>query len=123
MARRYSSPLRHTIKTINECDWPSGGFAMLRDNHLSEGFQIQDLKIGSTFPSLRTAIDSRDRHIEVYDLIQSMKDHAEVPSTFDGEIPEFAFGDGEARLLIGQRYMVTDPDGNESPWVINDCDG
>ena len=85
---------------------------------MAEGFQIQDLKIGSTFPSLRTAIDSRDPHIEVYDLIQSMKDHAEVPSTYDGEVPEFAFGDGEARLLIGQRYMVTDPDGNESPGLL-----
>lgn len=85
---------------------------------MAEGFQIQDLKIGSTFPSIRTAIDSRDLHIEVYDLIQSMKDHAEVPSTFDGEIPEFAFGDGETRLLIDQRYMATDPDGNESPGLL-----
>ncbi len=54
----------------------------------------------------------------MHDLIQSMKDHAEIPSTFDGEIPEFAFGNGEARLLIGQRYLVTDPDGNESPGLL-----
>jgi hypothetical protein len=85
---------------------------------MAEGFQIHDLKIGSTFPSLRAAIDSRDRHIEMYDLIQSVKDHAEIPSTFDGEIPEFEFGNSQARLLIGQRYLVTDPDGNESPGLL-----
>jgi hypothetical protein len=45
---------------------------------MAEGFQIQDFKIDSTFPSLRAAIDSRDRHIEMHDLIQSMKDHAEI---------------------------------------------
>lgn len=85
---------------------------------MAEGFQIRDFKIGTTFPSLRAAIDSRDQHIEMYDLIQSMKDHGNIPSTFNGEIPEFAFGDGEARLLIGQRYLVTDPDGNESPGLL-----
>ena len=40
---------------------------------MAEGFQIQDLKIGGSFSSLRAAIDSRDRHIEMYDLIQSIK--------------------------------------------------
>jgi hypothetical protein len=54
----------------------------------------------------------------MYDLIKSMKDHAEIPSTFNGEIPEFAFGNGDARLLIGQRYLVTDPDGNDSTGLL-----
>lgn len=85
---------------------------------MAEGFQIPDLKLGCTYPSLRAAIDSRDRHIEIYDLIQSMKDHAEIPSTFDGEISEFAFGNSQARLLIGQRYLVPDPDGTESPGLL-----
>jgi hypothetical protein len=35
MAREVFSLLRHTIKTIKECEWPSGGLAMLRNNHLS----------------------------------------------------------------------------------------
>ena len=35
MAREVFSLLRHAIKTINECEWPTGGLAMLRDNHLS----------------------------------------------------------------------------------------
>lgn len=102
-----NTPWHHHLNTSN-----------FRCVAMAEGFQIQDLKIDSTFPSLRAAIDSRDRHIEMHDLIQSMKDHGEIPSTFDGEIPEFAFGNGEARLLIGQRYFVTDPDGNESPGLL-----
>lgn len=85
---------------------------------MSEGFQMQDFKVDSTFSTLRAAIDSRDRHIEMHDLIRLMKDHAEIPSTFDGEIPEFAFGNGEARLLIGQRYLVTGPSGKESPGLL-----
>ncbi len=85
---------------------------------MAEGFQIPDLKLGSTYPNLRAAIDSREKHIEICDLIQSVKDHSEVPSTFDGEISEFAFGNSAARLLIGQRYLVPDADGNESPGLL-----
>jgi hypothetical protein len=32
-----------------------------------------------------------------------------IPSTFDGEIPEFAFGDAKRRFIIGERLKV----GNE----------
>lgn len=85
---------------------------------MAEGFQIPDLKLGCRFPNLRAVLDSRDRHIEIFDLMQSIKDHAEIPSTFDGEISEFAFGNSEARLLIGQKYLVPDPDGNESPGLL-----
>ena len=102
-----NTPWHHHLDTTN-----------FRFVGMAEGFQIPDLKLGCTHSSLRAAIDSRDRHIEIYDLIQSMKDHAEIPSTFDGEISEFAFGDGQARLLIGQRYLVPDPDGNESPGLL-----
>ena len=102
-----NSPWHHHLDTSN-----------FRCVAMAEGFQIQDFKVDSTFPTLRAAIESRDHHIEMHDVIQSMKDHGEIPSTFDGEIPEFAFGNGEARLLIGQRYLVTDPDGNESPGLL-----
>lgn len=102
-----NTPWQHHLDTSN-----------FRCVGMAEGFQIPDLKLGCTYPSLRAAIDSRDRHVEIYDLIQSMKDHAEIPSTFDGEIPEFVFGDGPARLLIGQKYLVPDPDGNDSPGLL-----
>jgi hypothetical protein len=80
---------------------------------MAEGFQILDFKLDAAFPTLRAAIDARERHIEMHELVRSMRDHSEIPSTFDGEIPEFAFGDVSQRLLVGQRYSVTDGEGVE----------
>lgn len=85
---------------------------------LAEGFQISDFKSDVVFSSLRSAIDARERHIEMYELLQSMKDHADIPSTFDGEISEFAFGEVTHRLLIGQGYLVKDTNGIERPGLL-----
>ncbi|TAK65073.1 SEC-C metal-binding domain-containing protein [Methylobacter sp.] len=90
-----------------------------RCSSVADGFQIPDFKHDSTFPSLREAIDARERHIEMYELLRSMSDHADIPSTFDGEIPEFAFGEeGLPRLLIGQRYLIKGNDGSERPGLL-----
>lgn len=80
-----------------------------------DGFQIPDFKADVPAPSLRAAIEARERHIEMHELIESIKDHSEIPITFDGEIPEFAFNEGLPRLLIGQHYLVPDEGGNERP--------
>lgn len=88
-----------------------------RCSAMAEGFQIPDFKVDAMFPSLRAAIEARERHIEMHDLLRSMQDHTDIPSTFDGEIPEFAFGERAPRLLIGQRYLVID-DGTERPGLL-----
>jgi hypothetical protein len=31
-----------------------------------------------------------------------------VPSTFDGELPEFAFGQAERRFVVGDRHQMDD---------------
>jgi hypothetical protein len=86
----------------------------VRCSAVGEGFQISDFKADGAFPNLRAAINARERHIEMHELLNSMRDHAEIPSTFDGEIPEFAFGEGEPRLFIGRKYIVNDDkDGKE----------
>lgn len=82
---------------------------------LAEGFQIPNFKGGVYAPSLRHAIDAREAHIEMHELIISIQDHSNIPSTFDGEIPEYAFGTEKQRIVIGQRYMVSDADGVERP--------
>ncbi|MDT8376680.1 MAG: SEC-C domain-containing protein [Mariprofundaceae bacterium] len=79
-----------------------------------DGFQIPDFK-ADTPVSLREAIEAREKHIELHELMQSMKDHSGIPMTFDGEIPEFAFNPDIPRLLIGQYYLVQDEDGTERP--------
>ena len=80
-----------------------------------DGFQMPDFKANAKLPNLRAAIDARERHIELLELKKSVQDHSSVPVTFDGEIPEFAFGEAEHRLLIGQRYLVKDGGGNDVP--------
>ena len=85
---------------------------------LADGFQIPDFKGDAAFPTLRAAIDAREHHIEIHELLRSMRDHSDIPSTFDGEIPEFAFGEGAPRLLIGQRYLIKDEAGNGRPGLL-----
>ena len=80
-----------------------------------DGFQIPDFKANVPAPNLRAAINARERHIEMHGLIQSFTDHANIPMTFDGGIPEFAFNAGAPRLLIGQYYVVQDENGIERP--------
>jgi hypothetical protein len=82
---------------------------------LAEGFQIPDFKSDSAFPDLRRALEAREAHSDMHRLVASIRDHTRIPETFDGEIPEFAFGDAQRRLVIGQTYLVKDQDGIERP--------
>lgn len=96
-------PCHHHLDDVNV------GFALMAD-----GFKIPEFKadIGRT---LHDAIDIRDRHIDLVELMKSIEKHSEVPSTFDGEIPEFAFNPDMQvnRLLIGESYAVPDANGND----------
>jgi hypothetical protein len=83
-----------------------------RCTFLPEGFRIPDFKSG-ILATLRGAIDARERHVEMHALIESIRDHSDVPSTFDGEIPEYAFNPDLQRILIGEHYLVPDQDGIE----------
>jgi hypothetical protein len=83
-----------------------------------DGFQIPEFKVDFHFTSVRAAVDAREKHIEMHDLFRSIGEHLEIPSTFDGEIPEFAYGDATTRLLIGERYAVTGDDGIERAGLL-----
>ncbi|MFX0209120.1 MAG: hypothetical protein ACFFDT_24260, partial [Candidatus Hodarchaeota archaeon] len=89
---------------------------------LGEGFKIPDFRWDASFEDLRKALKSREKHQEVFDLLQSFKEHYEIPSTFDGEIPEFAFGDQDIpRLKIGQTYSVKNKEGADVAGVLMDA--
>jgi hypothetical protein len=81
-------------------DRPVGSWA------LAEGFRISDFGWHRNFQSLREALTAREKHIEMFELMKSWEENYEIPSTFDGAIPEFAFGDGPPRLLIGAKYLI-----------------
>ena len=80
------------------------------------GFKIHDFCPDVPFNGYYAARQARARHAEVFTLLQSLKTHYEIPSSFDGEIPELAFG-GEARfrLRFGRWYNVPTADGKEIP--------
>lgn len=88
---------------------------------LSEGFKISDFKPNGTASSIREALKIREKHYEMYKLFASISKHTEIPSTFDGEIPDFVYGEQETRLIIGQRYMVPDGQDRELPGELVDA--
>lgn len=73
---------------------------------IAEGFKIPTFKMDAKYKTLREAIDARENHIELYDLLKSMHEHSHIPVTFTGEIPSFEFGSSEDRLIIGKRYRI-----------------
>lgn len=78
------------------------------------GFKINDFKKGVVFPNLSAALISKEKHQDVFDLIESMNKYNEIPSTFNGNIPEFSFGDVEdTRLKIVYPYTISDDKGGE----------
>jgi SEC-C motif len=74
---------------------------------LMEGFRTPDFKYDHGFPTVRAAIESRERHQPMFDLGKSLQNHSQIPSTFDGEIPEFAFGEAQRRFVVNQQYLIT----------------
>jgi hypothetical protein len=88
---------------------------------LAEGFKIPDYKLDSTFATLREALKARERHIEMFELMRSLRVHYEIPSTFDGEIPEFTFHEHAPRLRIGGKYLVPTADGTERVGTLLDA--
>lgn len=88
---------------------------------VSEGFKIPDFRLDASFASIRHALAARERHREMYQLMSSIRHHYDIPSTFDGEIPEFAFGDASPRLRIGHKYLVPDSNGTEVVGVLTDA--
>ncbi len=83
------------------------GFAVITD-----GFKIPEYKTDQPYP-LHDAIVNREKHSDVHHLLKSMERYARIPSTFDGEIPQFAHGEATPRLLIGRHYLVKDSEGND----------
>lgn len=89
---------------------------------VAEGFKIPDFKMDCTFYGIREARLARERHIEIFQLMKAMATYWEFPSTFDGEIPEFAYDSPTTpRLLIGNSYFVPTEDGTEVPGRLIDA--
>lgn len=90
-----NSPQHHHLDTTE-----------FRNSAIAEGFKIPNFKHDATFATLRAAVESKELHRELHNLTASIEAHVHIPSTFDGEIEEFAFGKSKARLLIGEDYQI-----------------
>jgi hypothetical protein len=97
---------------LTGCKFERGGFAY--------GFKIDDFNNDGKPYTIREILATREKHKDMEGLIKSIKEHNDIPVTFDGEIPEFAFN-GEARknrLLIGSRCIIPDGQGNDVVGVL-----
>ena len=86
----------------------------------AHGFKIADFSFDFRFTNIRDVLKARESHQDMFDLIKSICEHEEIPSTFDGEHPEFAFADKDApaRLIIGKKYMIPNRDGQHVEGVL-----
>ena len=82
---------------------------------LAAGFHIPDFGPDARHPSYKGVLEVRARHSEMFAFMKSMQTHYEIPSTFDGEMPQLAFqnSSGMPRLQFGRWYLIPMPDGRE----------
>lgn len=74
---------------------------------LAVGFKIPDFGYAAKFPSYTEAHKASVRYTALNDVQKAMAAYS-IPITFDGEIPEFAFGEADRRFTIGERLEVAD---------------
>lgn len=79
------------------------------------GYKIPEFKTGHAFTSIRDAHRSRSEYKAMHLLIKSMNEHTEIPTTFDGQHPEFVYDKKPdcPRLVIGNSYFVPTKDGDQ----------
>ncbi len=68
-----------------------------------EGFNMQHHRLGPQ--SIAAVLEERERYPEIEALMSSMREHTDIPSTFDGSIPGL---DPVDRLIIGRAYRMDD---------------
>jgi len=89
---------------------------------VAEGFKIPDFKIDMGFSNLRQALNSRDKHINMLSVMRAIREYGEIPSTWDGSIPEYTFGAiKNPQFLIGNEYVIPDADGKEKVGCLEDA--
>lgn len=86
------------------------------------GFKIADFPPARSASTILDLYRARQRHIEINWLMKALEKHATIPTTFDDRLPEEVFEtQPEARLRIGDTYLVPDSDGMEVPGVLVDA--
>lgn len=88
---------------------------------VAEGFKIPEFKLNAQFPGIREAVNARNKHRDMFDLVTSMR-QTQIPSTFDGQPPEYALREiDQPQLIIGRKYVVPDAGGREVAGELTDA--
>lgn len=94
------------ILTNNPCDlFPDDthiGMVALRT-----AINIHEMRF-DRITDMRGQIDERESNREIYELMESLRHHHKIPSTFDGSIAQLTFGHAPPRLLVGESYQLDD---------------
>jgi hypothetical protein len=85
-----------------DLEGPASGMAVM-----AGGFKIPDLGLGDRFTTVKEAFQTKRKYADIFALIDVIRNYR-IPSTFDGEVPEFAFGEAERKWRIGERYDLAD---------------
>jgi hypothetical protein len=78
------------------------------------GFKQPDFGFGVSFPTVELAFKAKRRHFPLYKFMECYKAYS-IPSTFDGELPQFSFGMAERRWIVGKKYQI---EGIDQPVVL-----
>lgn len=90
------------------------------NNYLINFFKIGD-KNKKYHNSLREGLDEREKHSDIFGILESMKEHKDIPSTFNGEIPEYAHKRLNNRFLIGNNFLIKDENGYDIVGTLIDA--
>lgn len=82
------------------------------------GFRVDDMRPG--FKTLIEEVQTRRRHLPVFELFESMEKHRAIPMSFDGEADAFTSSPPPDRIHIGKCYVVPGPDGVEVEATLED---
>ena len=74
---------------------------------LGAGFKIPDFGYRVMFASLIEGFKAIRKHADVLAVIDGFRNYS-IPTTFDGQAPEFAFHQTEPRYLVGRKYDLSE---------------
>jgi hypothetical protein len=76
----------------------------------AHGFRIDDFAKPGTC-TLSQKYRNKKKHMDVYRILESFQKYPNIPQTFDGTIPCYAFNKKLERIVIGEKYFFEDVGG------------
>lgn len=80
------------------------------------GFRIDDMQPG--LKTLTEEVQTRRRHLELFELMESMVNHSSIPVSFSGEANAYLSDPPTNRLQIGSVFMLPGPEGADVEAVL-----